>query len=337
MCKVNERAIYIEMKKITVILVCIILVFSITSCAVKPLESSEADLRSVGVVEDEEILYEELRFIVLTYKRSILDSYGDDVFNDAAVTEAYREKTERYFCETVTYNYAIFELCRQIGLDPYNSRVSEAVQERVEELSQSLGGFSKYKKYLKESFLTDNVYRANVRVEIMYNELFYAYLNDLELIESDSDKIYDIIKGDFLRTQHVYVSKSTDGAKEKIEAALSKLSQGTAFWDVVLEYGEDSSLKESGEYITHGYMSDEYEEAAYNLRIDEYSEIIESENGYFIVKRLEQDPLYVMLNLKMLTERYQRYAFLEMIYEYQSVIEFTPNEYFYSLDLLELK
>ena len=331
-----DKPIFVKMKKITVILVCFILVFSLTSCAVKPIESSEDDLRSVGVVEDKEILYEELRFIVLTYKKSILDSYGDDAFNDAATADSYREKTEQYFCETVTYNYAIFELCRQIGLDPYNSRVSEAVQERVEELSQNLGGFSKYKKYLKEAFLTDNVYRANVRVEIMYNELFYAYLNDLELIESDSDKIYDIIKDDFVRTQHVYVSKSTDGAKGKIESALSELSQGAAFWDVVLKYGEDSSLKESGEYITRGYMSDEYEKAAYDLRIDEYSDVIESENGYFIVKRLEQDPLYVMLNLKMLTERYQHYAFLEMIYEYQIVIDFTPNEYFYSLDLLEM-
>ena len=313
-----------------------ILVFSLTSCAVKPIESSAEYLRVVGNVEDAEIVYEELRFIVLTYKRSLLDSYGDGVFNNPAVAKVYREKTEQYFCETVTYNYAIFELCRQIGLDPYNVLVSEAVQDCVNELSQKLGGFSKYKKYLKDSFLTDNVYRANVRVEIMYNELFYAYLNDLGLIESDSDKIYDIIKDDFARTQHVYVSKNTDGAREKIEAALSELTLGADFWDIVLKYGEDSSLKESGEYITRGYMSDEYEKAAYDLRIDEYSEIIESENGYFIVKRLEQDPMYVMLNLKTLTERYQHYAFLEMIYEYQRSIEFTPNEYFYSLDLLEL-
>ena len=274
----------IKMKKITVVLVCIILIFSLTSCAVKPIESSAEDLRVVGDVEDTEIVYEELRFIVLTYKRSLVDSFGDDVFDDAAAAQMYREKTEQYFCETVTYNYTIFELCRQIGLDPYNALVSEAVQDRVEELSQSLGGFSKYKKYLKDAFLTDNVYRANVRVEIMYNELFYAYLNDLGLIESDSDKIYDIIKDDFVRTQHVYVSKSTEGAKEKIGEALSELSQGADFWNVVLEYGEDSSLNESGEYITRGYMSDEYEKAAYDLRVDEYSEIIESDNGYFIVK-----------------------------------------------------
>ena len=109
------------------------------------------------------------------------------------------------------------------------------------------------------------------------------------------------------------------------------------FWDTVLKYGEDSSLKESGEYITRGYMNDEYEKSAYALRVDEYSEVIESNNGYFIVKRLDQDPMYVMLNLKMLTERYQRYAFIEMIYEQQRLLEFVPNEYFNSLDLSELK
>ena len=320
------------MKKILVFLICITLSLSLASCAVKPLESTEEDMRSVGVVGDTEIAYEELRFIVLTYKKSLSDSQSDEAFDDS-----FDENAELYFGENITYNYAVLELCRQIGLDSDNARVNDAVQARVEALVESLGGFSKYKKYLEESFLTDNVYRENVRAEIMQNELFYAYVDDLGLIESDSEKIYDIIKSNFVRTQHIYVSKNTQGAKEKIESALFELSCGADFWATVLKYGEDASLKEAGEYVTRGYMNGEYENVAYKLRVDEYSDVIESNNGYFIVKRLAQDPLYVMVNFEMLSERYQRYAFLEMIYEQQRMLKFVPNEYFYSLDLLNLK
>jgi parvulin-like peptidyl-prolyl isomerase len=211
------------------------------------------------------------------------------------------------------------------------------VQAEVEKLSESLGSFSKYKKYLSENYLTDNVYRENVRAEIMQSELFYAYVNDLGLIESDTDKVYDIIKEDFIRTQHIYVSKSTYGAESKIENALAELASGADFFETLKKYGEDSSQTEAGEYITRGYMSDEYEKAAYGLSIGAHSDVVESNNGYFIVKRLELDPLYVMVNLNTLTERYQRYAFLELIYEEQRLLKFEPCEYFYSLDLIDLK
>ena len=178
--------------------------------------------------------------------------------------------------------------------------------------------------------------RENLRVEIMQNELFYVYVDDFEVIESDPDKIYDIIKEDFLRVQHVYVSKSTKGADAKINEALSRIEAGDDFWSVVKEYGEDAELAEAGEYITRGYMNEAYENAAYSLAVNEHSGVIESDNGYFIVKRLELDPLYLMLNLETLSERYQRYEFLDIIYEKQRALEFVPNELFESLDILNL-
>ena len=42
------------------------------------------------------------------------------------------------------------------------------------------------------------------------------------------------------------------------------------------------------------------------------------------------------MNLNTLSERYQRYAFLNMIYEEQALLEFVPNEYFEELDVLNL-
>ena len=324
------------MKKIFCFLLVLVLL-CLYSCGTKPIDSTDDESRSVGTLGTHQIAYEELRFIVNTYIESLKDANGDSIFDDESRAETYRKDIEEYFAENIAYNYAILNMCESSFLDIQNPRIDEAVQREVEKLVESLGGMGKYKKYLRDNYLTDKVYRDNVRAEILQNELFYVYVDDFGFIESDTDKIYDIIKQDFVRTQHVYVSKSTDGAVDKINSAYAEIESGTDFFDIVKKYGEDSSLTEMGEYITRGYMSDEYENAAYSLDIGQNSGIIESGNGYFIVKRLDIDTLYVMLNLDMLSERYQRYAFLSMIYEEESKLVFVPNDYMKGLDLLDLK
>ena len=324
------------MKKILSLLLALAALL-LTSCAIKPIESTEEEKRVVGSIGDTVIAYEEFRFMANTYKRSIVDSYGESVFDDPELSKQYADKIREYVYENITFNYAVLTMCRDLGLDPYEEVITNAVQAEVEKRVSSLGSFKEYKKYLKENYLTDNVYRENIRVEIMQNELYYVCVDDLGFIESDPDKVYDIIKSDFVRTQHIYVSKNTSGALDKINSAYTELEAGADFWSMVNKYGEDAELTEAGEYITRGYMSNEYEVAAYALSVGGYSEIIESDNGYFIVKRLEQDPLYLMVNLSMLTERYQRYAFLNMIYDEQRRLEFVPNDYLKGLDILNLQ
>ncbi len=318
-------------------LLLVLLTLFLSSCSVKPIESSELERRTVGSIGDTAIAYEEFRFMANTYKRSLADSYGEAIFDDPNMANEYAKQIRDYVYENITFNYALLTMCRDLGLDPYETVITEAVQAEVEKRVSSLGSLRQYKKYLAENHLTDNVYRENIRVEIMQNELYFVCVDDLGLIESDSDKIYDIIKKDFVRTQHIYVSKNSEGALDKINTAYDELESGADFWSTVLKYGEDPKLTEAGEYITRGYMSNEYEVAAYDLGINKYSEIIESENGYFIVKRLEQDPLYLMVNLNVLTERYQRYAFLNLIYDEQRRLEFVPNDYLEGLDVLNLE
>ena len=62
---------------LTLVLVSALLLCSCS--AVKPIESSEEELRVVGYVDEFEVLYEELRFAVLTYRQMLMDAYGDDI------------------------------------------------------------------------------------------------------------------------------------------------------------------------------------------------------------------------------------------------------------------
>ncbi len=324
--------------KKTVALLLLLSVLLLSSCAsARPIESSEDELRVVGSVGEYEVLYEELRFLVLTYKKTMTETYGEDFFEDTKNREAARE----YIFDTIKYNYAVLQMCRDVGIEYDEPVILEAVQNKVEERVNELGSRKKYKKYLEENYLTDNLFRFNISVDIIQNELMYVYTNDLLLIEKNDDVIYDIIKDEFIRTQHIYISKANGKTeaenKAAIDAAYAELLDGADFMSVALKYGEDPELKTEGFYILEGYMSESYEKAAFSLKLDEFTEIIEDEGGFYIIKRLEQDPLYVMINFETLAERYKYYTFIEMINDTQKMLEFVPNEYFGSIDLLEIE
>ncbi len=324
-------------------LICfLVLCFLFCSCSrLEPIESSEEDLRVVGTVDEFEVLYEELRFAVLTYKQILIDTYGDNIFEDPELAPKYEEMLRDSVYENITSNYAILLLCKEVGIEASDEVLAEAVQKKLEEHVEELGGVRKYKKFLKENNMTDSFFRFNLLVDIMQNELFYVYTYDLELIEPDDEAIYDVIQSEFIRTQHIYVAKNNGKSygenKELITDAYESLQAGDDFLSVARQYTSDESVDENGFYIPKGYMSERYDAAAFDLSVGEFTEIIEDDAGFYIIKRLELDPVYLLMNFNDLKDRYQSYAFLSIVNDTQKELEFKPTEYFESLDILEIK
>ena len=325
------------------LLICL-LAFCVLCCScsrLEPLESSEENLQVVGCVDEFEVLYEELRFAVLTYKQMLIDTYGEDIFDDPELAPKYEAMLKESVYENITSNYAILLLCKEVGIETTDEVLVEAVQTKLEKQVEELGGVRKYKKFLRENNMTDSFFRFNLLVDIMQNELFYVYIYDLELIAPDDETIYDIIQSEFIRTQHIYISKdngkSYDENKALITEAYESVKSGDDFLAIAKSYGGDESIDENGFYIPKGYMSETYDSVAFELDVDEFTEIIEDDAGFYIIKRLDLDPVYVLMNFDTLKERYQSYAFLSMVNDMQKELEFKPSEYLESIDILQIK
>lgn len=307
----------------------------------EPIESTDEELAVVGTVDEFEVLYEEFRFAVLTYRQMLTETYGDDIFENPELAPKYEEMLRESVYENITSNYAILVLCKEMGIEQGDEILADAVQEKLEEQVEALGGVRQYKKFLKENNMTDSFFRFNLLVDLMQNELFYVYTYDLELIEVDDEAIYDAISSEFIRTQHIYVSKDNGNSYEENKALISEaydsLVDGADFLTVAKKYGDDTSVDDNGFYIPQGYMSDAYDEAAFDLSVGEYTEILEDESGFYIIKRLELDPVYLLMNFNTLKERYQSYAFLSIVNEMQRSLEFKPSEYLKSIDILAIK
>ena len=88
----NVRAV----RMLTVVLASVMLLGCLYGCSdqVKPVESSEQDMRVVGKCDAYEIRYEELRFVTTTYKKTLEQKYGTGIWDDPTTAEKHRAELE---------------------------------------------------------------------------------------------------------------------------------------------------------------------------------------------------------------------------------------------------
>ncbi len=314
------------LKKVSLTLALIILCSTLLcSCSYKAIEPKEEDVTVVGQVGGVDVYLDELRFVTNTYRELLMNRYGEDIF-EGAEKDKYIAMLKELVYANITANYATLLLCNEARIGLGEQAVLDKVDERMAEMVEQLGGVSEYKRYLKEHYLTDRLLRFNTEIDILQNELMYVYVDDILVIENDDEKLYDIIMDEFIGVRHVFVSHSTENAREKINSARARLDAGESFTSVMLELDEDKDMTTEGLYIMDGYMTDEYEQVAFSLKIGESSGIVEDEHGYYIIERTELSPILVMRRFDYLKEIYQTYTFYAIIDAKQAELVFVPTQ-----------
>lgn len=138
---------------------------------------------------------------------------------------------------------------------------------------------------------------TSIKRQIHINEYLKAHdLTSPQPSEADIKAFYEQGKKQFISTedkvhvQHIFVTKEN---KEQINKVKKLLENGQSFENVAKEYSEDENTKEkSGDlgFIIKGYMPKEFENIAFTIQKATLSDIIETEEGYHILKVLEAKP-----------------------------------------------
>ncbi len=302
-------------------IICLSLLFA--GCTkYKQLEPDDGDLTVVGQVEGIDVYLDELRFAIYTCKAQMVDAYGEDIFTGAEA-ERYRAMLKDMVYANITANYAVILLCEEVGIGMGESAVVEKVDEQMQALVDELGSLGKYKKYLKENNLTDRLLRTSSELSIMKNELMYVYIDNIALIEDDDTKLFDIIEDEFIKVRHVFLPHSEADTMAEVTSALSG---GTDMGTLIEQYGRDSDMTASGKFILHGYMSEEYEEAAFKLKTGQISEVVSDSLGVYVIEKLEMTTIDIMIDFNNLKELYQTYTFYDIIDQKQAELTFVPNQ-----------
>ena len=362
-----------KLKLLTALLALTFILTSFISCGSKSVtdgaESTEEELRVVGKVGKYEVCYDEYRYVVLSCRDIMAAKYGDDIWKDEAVAATYEDELCEMVAQKITANYAVLTLCDDYGYTDAltNKNAVKEVNMQIEELlcmyayqngievevseksdgtlryKYEAGGVDKVYKYFREdlaySYLTERVMRLTLGVEYAFEALISVLTAEKnEVIYLDED-IEEFMHSDsFICTRHVFIENEAGESVEENRATAEKVLEmyrDGASMDSLIgsKYNDDVTTSYYGAYFTRGEMDKVYEDAAFALKVGEVSEVIEAENGFYIIERCEKSTEYMLENFETFADQITYAIVNDMVRERQAELSIELNEYGTSLVL----
>lgn len=357
-------------------------VMTVCACS-SALKSSSSESETVMTIDGIEVPYEMYRYAVMMHLRDrsqfILaeeeataetaeapaDTDGDTVDEKYAAeiiaeAEKYLDEDEKkaladevngYALETLAKIYSIFTLAKECGIDPDSENIEKMTDMKLEEIRATYDSTKDYVSTLKLYYMNDSVYRVLTKYEVVYDEIYTAYLKDGTLAKTE-DFATEYIKADTgARAKQILISfdrHSESEAKELCESVLSELSATAAPGGSVSEdvfdsftdkYGEDlyTFKNRDGYYLPLGYYDEAFEETAFSLEIGEISDVIRTSSGYCIVMRCEKDDEYIANNASKLIDPCVTGAYNRILGKAKESADIVTNEKFDKIDIFKIK
>lgn len=194
---------------------------------------------------------------------------------------------------------------------------------------------------IKEELLR-NLITSSVMCEKVYNDLYAG--ENARLLPSD-EEIKQDLKDNYVRAYHLLVGnyhfENTEGyedadeetlkaaAKTFAEEKLAEIQAGADIYELAQSVGDDPGMQENpeGYLFTYGQMVPEFEEASFALGVDEISGIVETDYGYHIIKRIEQDN-YIEENFETVKEQYKNDFFNTEVNQILADAEIVYSEFY---------
>ena len=353
--KISQQEIYNMkvkiIKRLSLALAMLMLISALlTSCAMKPIKSTEEEAKVIGTIGKYEVRYEELRYIVLNHKLDMALEFGENIWTESP--EAYEAELIKRVNETIVSDYYALQAMADYyyvggGAEGMMNEeaILNAVQETVELAVDECGSKNKYKKLLEDQYLTDNLFRFYNAAEECATELFYILSTDLGIIDGSEEYITEYMhSGKFIRTNHIFIKGAT---AENLELAQTLYAQIKESSEPELElimlkgvYCADYTMTtRHGKYFAR-YTSDygdEYELAAFDLKEGKLSDIVKTPEGYYIIIRLELEEDYLKENYEDFRADIMGSEFNENLAEFKKDLTFELNEYGKTINYLEIE
>ena len=157
-------------------------------------------------------------------------------------------------------------------------------------LNSKAQGLSSIKQYNRKIVQYDHL--QTVETDLEENSSKYypedtSVLNDY-ITDGKASVKHILISNDEETTEAVEGedAEPVEDNRAKAEEILNRIRNGEDFDALMNEFNEDTAETEAGYTFTAGEMTAAFERAAFALKIDEVSDIVESEYGYHIIKRI---------------------------------------------------
>lgn len=298
---------------------------------VKPIKRTNEQKQVVGQVGKYDVYYDEFSYLVHLHGANAEYKYGNiDWSSDSYAALKYTEYVQNNVLEDIEKNYTVLTLCEKYGIDTDSKAINKEVNEKIKQIIKTdfNGKKSEYASWLEKNGLSDAFYRLVLKVNLLEEDMLEKLIEDGDVIKYSIKNYKDFVAyaksdNDFIRTTHIYYPKSyrykevdvaqnradAKAAVETLRAIASNSDRYKKMNDLIgnCPYIVDGYTMSTldGVYFTPGMMGKEYENAAFAL--DEYgvSDVLETEDGFYVIMRLPKEASYIDKNADTLLANYQ--------------------------------
>lgn len=336
---------------VAIITVAVLLIASATGIIiwqvlrVKPIARTDEQNKVVCKVGGYDVYHDELSYLVGIHK-------GEYIYRQSNSTDSGLGDMQSYVtakvCEDIKKNYAVLALCEKYGIDTESRSIDKEVNNEIKDIIDKDfdGDKKKYKQWLEDNGLSDAYYRLVRRVNLLEEKLLDALIEGKSEIAYSLENYTDFIRyakesDDIMCTTHIYYPKyykyknvdvpETRRQVEAIASALEKIESDGDRYEAFNGYiGACPYMVEGytmetldGIYFTYGMMGDEYEEISSSLSKYGTSDVLETDDGFYIIMRLPKSSEYIDKNGDQLLSSYQQARLLVLEADMAESMEIT--------------
>ena len=308
---------------------------------------TKQEQRVIGTCAGYDVLYEELRYLTLTYKQIFEAQYGAGIWDDPTTAEQHRAELEETVWRLILNNYAVLA-----ASDKYlpqtnaiqNDSIQEAVDGMIEEMIESCGGKKEFRRELKTMNATENLLRFTFGVAQLENELMYALSVDWQLFMGDSQKFYNWLQeGNAVYVQHIFIENDAGEDVEENRRIAEDVRLKLLTKEVTLAQMIGSALNEDYQnaapyYVVREVYKPEIEEQVFSLFAPgDVSSVVETDTGFYVFVEVEETEGTLENQLNNLFTSYRAAKTEDVVEEFKENLVLELNEYGRSIDLLTIQ
>ena len=231
----------------------------------------------------------------------IADTKTGETHREKVITEAFNSCVEIYTVLGLGKKYNISP--SQVELEAIDDKLKSYEKQYGDDFQNilKLNGYENVDQF--KAILTLDAEMAAVYADIDANPDRYI---------GEDHSIYNVKDPQTISTKHILIAIDEENgvddkaAKKEANEVLKKIKNGEDFDSLIEEYNDDSGQPKDGYSFGKGEMVEEFEKAAFALKIGEISGLVKTEYGYHIIKRvvsIDEAMVYAVKNSKVLVNK----------------------------------
>ena len=217
------------------------------------------------------------------------------------IPDAQMPKIENSILDSLIVGELLFQESKKKGIQVK----PETVTEQLTIVKKRFPSEAEFKKALEENKMTESKIKADIKRDMAIQQLLDKEVDQkVQITDEEGKTFYDTNPQLFQQPERVKAShiliKVNEGATEekkvearkKIKEVQEKVQKGEDFAELAKTYSEGPSASRGGDLglFGRGQMVKPFEDAAFSLKPNETSDIVETKFGYHLIKVVDKQP-----------------------------------------------